>query len=108
MRDYSVYEIEFPDGTTDEIEANLIAESMVAECDPEGRQYKMLEEELIAAPGITLEEGKDPEQEEASGGELPQGPSSGESSTETTESAETERSTGGELIVGPSKKTRKI
>jgi len=42
LRDYSVYEIEFPDGTTDEIEANLIAESMVTECDPEGRQYKML------------------------------------------------------------------
>jgi len=44
LRDHSVYEIEFPDGTTDEIEANLIAESMVAECDPEGRQYKMLKE----------------------------------------------------------------
>ena len=44
MKDHSVYEIEFPDGTTDEIEANLIAESMVAECDPEGPQYKMLKE----------------------------------------------------------------
>jgi len=31
LKDHSVYEIEFPDGATDEIEANLIAESMVAE-----------------------------------------------------------------------------
>jgi len=44
LRDHSIYEIEFPDGTTDEVEANLIAECMVSECDPEGRQYRMLRE----------------------------------------------------------------
>ena len=32
LRDHSLYEIEFPDGTTDEVEANLIAECMVSEC----------------------------------------------------------------------------
>jgi len=44
LRDHSVYEVEFPDGTTDDVEANLIAECMVSECDPEGRQYPMLRE----------------------------------------------------------------
>jgi len=44
LRDHSRYEIEFPDGTTEEVEANLIAECMVSECDPEGRQYRMLRE----------------------------------------------------------------
>jgi len=44
LRDHSKYEIVFPDGTTDEVEANIIAESMVSECDPEGRQYKLLKE----------------------------------------------------------------
>jgi len=44
LRDHSLYEIEFPDGTTDEIEANLIAECMVSECDPDGRQYRMWKE----------------------------------------------------------------
>jgi len=44
LRDHSTYEIVFPDGTTDEVEANIIAESMVSECDPEGRQYKLLKE----------------------------------------------------------------
>ena len=44
LRDHSRYEIEFPDGTTDEVEANLIAESMVSECDPEGRQYRLFRE----------------------------------------------------------------
>jgi len=44
LRDHSLYEIEFPDGTTDEVEANLIAECMVSECDPDGRQYRMLKE----------------------------------------------------------------
>jgi len=44
IRDHSIYEVEFPDGNTDEVEANVIAESMVAECDPEGRQYRIFSE----------------------------------------------------------------
>ncbi len=44
LRDHSKYEVQFPDGTTDEVEANVIAESMVAECDPEGRQYRIFDE----------------------------------------------------------------
>ena len=44
LRDRSRYEVQFPDGTTDEVEANVIAESMVAECDPEGRQYQIFSE----------------------------------------------------------------
>jgi len=44
LRDHSMYEIQFPHGTTDEVKANFIAECMVSECDPEGRQYRMLRE----------------------------------------------------------------
>ena len=38
LRDHSRYEVEFPGGTTDEVEANVIAESMVAECDLQNLQ----------------------------------------------------------------------
>ena len=44
LREHSRYEVEFPDGTTDEVEANVVAESMVAECDPEKRQYRIFKE----------------------------------------------------------------
>ncbi len=44
LRDHSIYKVEFPDGSTDEVEANLIAESMVAECNLEGRQYRIFKE----------------------------------------------------------------
>jgi len=44
LKDHSVYEVVFPDCTTDEVEANPIAECMVSECDPEGRQYRLLRE----------------------------------------------------------------
>ena len=36
IRDYSRYEVQFPDGSTDEVETNVIAESMITECNPEG------------------------------------------------------------------------
>ena len=41
---HSRYEVEFPDGSIDEVEANMIAESMITECDPEGSQYKLFKE----------------------------------------------------------------
>ena len=44
LRDHSRYEIEFPDGSVDEVKANVIAESMVSECDPEGRHYRLFKE----------------------------------------------------------------
>ena len=44
LRDHSRYEIEFSDGTTDEVEANIIAESMITECDQDGRHYKLFKE----------------------------------------------------------------
>ncbi len=44
IRDHSIYEVQFPDGTTDEVEANVIAESMITECDQDGRHYKLFEE----------------------------------------------------------------
>jgi hypothetical protein len=40
MLDTRTYEIEFPDGRSDEYTTNLIAENMYAQCDIEGRQYK--------------------------------------------------------------------
>ncbi len=44
LRDHSRYEIEFPDGTVEEVEANVIAESMITECDQDGRHYKLFRE----------------------------------------------------------------
>ena len=44
LKDHSKYEVQFPDGTTDEVEPNVIAESMVAECNPEGRRYQIFSE----------------------------------------------------------------
>jgi hypothetical protein len=37
------YEIEFPDGRSDEYTANVIAENVYAQCDIEGRQYNLME-----------------------------------------------------------------
>jgi hypothetical protein len=43
MLDTRTYEIEFPDGRSDEYTANVIAENMYAQCDIEGRQYNIME-----------------------------------------------------------------
>jgi hypothetical protein len=43
MLDTRTYEIEFPDGRSDECTTNVIAENMYAQCDIEGRQYNILE-----------------------------------------------------------------
>jgi hypothetical protein len=43
MLDTITYEIEFPDGHSDEYTANVIAENMYAQCDIEGRQYNLME-----------------------------------------------------------------
>jgi hypothetical protein len=43
MLDTRTYEIEFPDGRSDEYTANVIAENMYAQCDIEGRQYNLME-----------------------------------------------------------------
>ena len=33
------YEVEFDDGSIDEYTTNIIAESMIAQCDPDGNEY---------------------------------------------------------------------
>jgi hypothetical protein len=43
MLDTRNYEIEFPDGLSDEYTANVIAENVYAQCDIEGRQFNMME-----------------------------------------------------------------
>jgi hypothetical protein len=43
MLDTRNYEIQFPDGRTDEYTANVIAENMFAQCDIEGRQFNLME-----------------------------------------------------------------
>jgi hypothetical protein len=43
MLDTRTYEIEFPDGHSDEYTANVIADNMYAQCDIEGRQYNLME-----------------------------------------------------------------
>jgi hypothetical protein len=41
------FEIDLPDGRSDEYTANVIAENMYAPCDIEGRQYNLVEIFLI-------------------------------------------------------------
>jgi hypothetical protein len=43
MFDTMTYEIESPDGRSDEYTANAIEKNMYAQCDIEGRQYNMME-----------------------------------------------------------------
>jgi hypothetical protein len=43
MLDTSNYEIQFPDGRSDEYTANVIAENMYVRCDIEGRQFNLME-----------------------------------------------------------------
>jgi hypothetical protein len=43
MLDTRNYEIDFPDGHSNEYTANVIAENMYAQCDIEGRQYNLME-----------------------------------------------------------------
>jgi hypothetical protein len=43
MLDTITYEIEFPDGCSDEYTANVIAENMYAQCDTEVRKYNLME-----------------------------------------------------------------
>jgi hypothetical protein len=43
MLDTRTYEIEFPDGCSDEYTTNIIAENMYAQCDIESRQYNLIE-----------------------------------------------------------------
>jgi hypothetical protein len=43
MLDTRTYEIDFPDGHSDEYTANVIVDNMYAQCDIEGRQYNLME-----------------------------------------------------------------
>ena len=42
--DSSVYEVQFNDGTTDEVAANVIVECMLSQVDSEGHHYQILKE----------------------------------------------------------------
>ena len=42
--DSSVYEVQFSDGTTDEVAANVIAECMLSQVDSEGHHFQILKE----------------------------------------------------------------
>eukprot|EP00804_Cyclotella_cryptica_P018964 CCRYP_006472-RA/>CCRYP_006472-RA protein AED:0.42 eAED:0.47 QI:0/-1/0/1/-1/1/1/0/213 len=41
--DTRVYEVRFPDGRTEELAANVIAEAVYAQCDADGNQYVLLD-----------------------------------------------------------------
>jgi hypothetical protein len=43
MLDSRTYEIEFPDGRSDEYTVNIIAENMYAQCDTEGNQFNIMD-----------------------------------------------------------------
>ena len=40
--DICVYTVEFPEGERAEVSANVIAEHMFSQCDPDGRQFQLL------------------------------------------------------------------
>ena len=42
--DSRMYDIEFPDGSTDVVSANLIAENLFSQVDDEGRQFQIIDE----------------------------------------------------------------
>ena len=44
MHDKSLYEVDYPDGTTEQLAANIIAENMLSQVDSEGHHYKLLAE----------------------------------------------------------------
>jgi hypothetical protein len=44
LLDTQVYQVEFPDGSTEEYAANVIAENMYSQVDEEGRQFNILTE----------------------------------------------------------------
>jgi hypothetical protein len=41
--DSCVYEVQFPNGRTEELAANVIAEAVYAQCDADGNQYVLLD-----------------------------------------------------------------
>ena len=41
--DTHVYTVEFPEGECAEVSANVIAEHMFSQCDPDGRQFQLLQ-----------------------------------------------------------------
>ena len=44
MHDKSLYALEYPDGTTDQLKSNIIAENMLSQVDSEGHHYQVLTE----------------------------------------------------------------
>ena len=44
MHDKSFYEVEYPDGTTEQLAANIIAENMLSQADSEIHHYQVLTE----------------------------------------------------------------
>ena len=42
MHDKSSYEVEYPDGTTEQLAANTIAKNMMSQVDSEGHNYQVL------------------------------------------------------------------
>ena len=42
MQDKSLYEVEYPYGTTEKLAANIIAENMISQVDSEGHHYQVL------------------------------------------------------------------
>jgi hypothetical protein len=41
--DTQVYEVQFPDGRTEEVAANVIAQALYSQCDPDGNEFVLLD-----------------------------------------------------------------
>ena len=44
IHDKSLYEVDYPDGTTEQLADNIIAENMMSQVESEGRHYQVLTE----------------------------------------------------------------
>ena len=44
MHDKSLYEVEYPDGTKEQLSANILAGNMMSQVDSEGHHYQVLAE----------------------------------------------------------------
>ena len=44
IHDKSLYELQYPDGTTEQLDSNIIAENILSQFDSEGHYYQVLTE----------------------------------------------------------------
>ena len=54
MHEKYLYEVEYPDGTTEQLSANILAENMLSQVDSEGNHYQVLTGVNVAQRGLVV------------------------------------------------------